>query len=549
VLPRCGNFAYVDMSYRDARNRVIRPLEARRPGLTEDRPAWNRPVSLRELVRRRVPHVVGVYLAAAWGLLEFSDWVTHRFGLTDRLVVIIVVLLLAGLPVAAGLAWRKGAALAAGPVIPPADRPPHRSIAVLPFANLSAGDDNDHLSDGLTDEIIVALTKVEELRVASRTSSFAFRDRPEDVRMIGRALNVESVLEGSVQRSADRLRVSARLVDVRDGYHLWSETFDREMEDVFAIEDEIARSVVHAMRVILGDSARRALVQLQPSDVRAYEFYLRGRQFFHQARKKSLQYAREMFEHAIDIDPEYARAWAGISDASAFLNLFYPTEAGDLARADEASLRALALAPDLAEAHSSRGLALFLMKHLEKAELELRKAIELDPRLFEARYFYGRACFQQGRFEDSARLFGEANALREDYQAAFFAAQFLAALGHTREAEDAYRVSLQVAERHMEFNPDHPRAATMRAVSLCRLGRAGDGLYWAERALAIDPEDAGVRYNVACLFALEGKVDRAFECLRDAIRAGFGNRDWICQDPDLANLRSDPRFETLFTAA
>lgn len=503
-------------------------------------------VTVREVIRRRVPQVVGVYLAGGWGLLEFADWATSRFGLGDGLIDGVGLLLILGLPATAVLAWRRGAVWAAGPV-EPAVPPPHRSIAVLPFANVSADPGNEYLSDGLTDEMIVALSKVRELRVASRTSSFAFKGRVENVRTIGQELNVESVLEGSVQRSADRLRVSTELIDVASGYNLWSQTFDRPMSDVFAIEDDITHNVVRSLRLILGEGERLALQQVQPADIRAYEYYLRGRQYFHQERKKSLEYACEMFDQAIQVDPGYARAWAGVADASAFLNMYYPTADEDLARADEASLRALELAPDLAESHSSRGMALFLLKRLDEAERELRTASELDPRLLEPKYFHARACFQQGRFEEAAHLFEQANEIRPHYQAAFFAAQSLEALNRHESAMAAYARALQIAERHMEFNPDDPRAATMRAVSLCRVGRSDEGKRWAERALAIDPEDAGVRYNVACLFALEGDTERAFDCLGDAIRAGFGNHDWIAHDPDLASLHDDPRFVELLS--
>ena len=171
--------------------------------------------------------------------------------------------------------------------------------------------------------------------------------------------------------------------------------------------------------------------------------------------------------------------------------------------------------------------------------------MQLDPLQFEARYFLGRIRFQQGRHEEAADLFEAAAAAREDYQAAFFAAQAREALGDASGATERYRTALEVAERHMDLNPDDPRAATMRAVSLCRLGKPDEGEVWAEKALEIDPSDAGVRYNVSCLFALEGKSERAIDCLQEAIAAGFGLRDWIRQDPDLASLRGEPRFEQL----
>jgi adenylate cyclase len=276
--------------------------------------------------------------------------------------------------------------------------------------------------------------------------------------------------------------------------------------------------------VILREKERRALSMVPPADVKAYEYYLRGRQFLHQSRKKSFEYARQMFARAIEIDPEYALAYAGVASSSALIHMYYPTSEGTLEQADRASLRALELDPELAEAHAARGLALFLMKQLDQAEFEFKTAMRLDPNQYEARYFYARACFQQGKLAAAARLFEEASEVREDYQASFFAAQSHEALGDEAEAEAGYRRALAVVEKHMELNPDDPRAATMRAVSLCRLGQQEQGLYWAERALAIDPEDAGVRYNVACLYALEGMADKAISCLEDAIRVGFGNR-------------------------
>jgi adenylate cyclase len=210
--------------------------------------------------------------------------------------------------------------------------------------------------------------------------------------------------------------------------------------------------------------------------------------------------------------------------------------------ADAASARALELDPGLAEAHAARGLTLFLSRRMEEAEREFLVAIQADSSRPEARYYYARACLQQGRHEEAARLCREANAVREDYQTAFFAAQASEAAGG---AEDAYRTALDVVVRHMEMNPDDPRAATMRAVCLARVGRREEGLHWARQALAIDPLDAGVRYNVACLYAVEGAHAEALDCLEAVVAAGFRNREWMERDPDLASLRPLPRFRAL----
>jgi serine/threonine protein kinase/Flp pilus assembly protein TadD len=419
------------------------------------------------------------------------------------------------------------------------------SIAVLPFANMSASAEDEYLSDGITEEIINALTKVENLQVVSRTSSFAFKCKSQDVRAIGEQLNVSSVLEGSVRRAGDKLRITAQLINTADGYHLWSERYDREMEDVFAIQDEIAEAITLALRVILTEDEKRAISKAPTANVDAYEYYLRGRQFFHQSRRKSLEYARQMFLRAIEVDPKYALAYAGVADCNSMLHMYYPATKVDLSEADAASLKALELDPQLADAHAARGFALWQMGQDEEAEREFEIAMKLDANQFEARYFYARSCFSKGALEKAARLFEDAARAREDYQACFFAAQSLAALGRKAEAENAYCRALEVARKHLELNPDDPRAATMCAVSWCRLGQQEKGLEWAERALAIDPDDAGVRYNVACLYALEGKANRAITCLENAIQVGFGNKNWIEHDPDLDSLRGYPRFQTL----
>ncbi len=393
-----------------------------------------------------------------------------------------------------------------------------------------------------------ALSRVEGLRVVARTSSFAYRAMADDLHRIGRELHAGSVLEGSVQRSGDRIRVTTDLVRAEDGERLWSRRYDRQLEDVFAIEDEIAESVVRALRVILSDRERRAIRRPVPADVRAYEYYLRGRQFLHETRMKSLEFARVMFEQAIEVDPAYALAWAGLAEAGAMLHMYYPVRHDDLAEADDASLKALDLAPTLAEAHAARGLVLFLLGQQREADERFIASIARDPRLFQARYYYARACFQRGWMDEAARQFEEAARIQEDYQAAFFSAQSLEALGRPDDARRRYARALQVVEHHMELHPDDPRAATMRAVALCRTGQPAEGLEWAERALTLDPDDAGVRYNAACLFALEGATERAIECLEAAIERGFQNREWFEKDPDLASLRDEPRFQALMHA-
>jgi serine/threonine protein kinase/Flp pilus assembly protein TadD len=417
-----------------------------------------------------------------------------------------------------------------------------KSIAVLAFANMSAEQENEYLSDGLSDEIINALAKVEGFQVASRTSSFAFKGTTEDIRIIGKRLNVRSVLEGSVRRAGDRLRVTAQLISVEDGYHLWSERYDREMKDVFAIQDEIAENVAAALRVVLSEADKKAIQVAQPKDVEAYDYYLRGRKFFYQFREKSMQSAIQLFVRAIDVDPEYALAYAGIADSCSFLYMYFDASEANLKQADEASRRARELDPELAEGHAARGLAVSLSGRFEEAEEEFETAIRINPKLFEAYYFYARTCFRQGKLEQAVRLFRKATEVREDYQARLLGALAVAGLGDDESAQSAYEKALEVIAHQLELNPDDTRALSLGAGCLARLGDREESIQWAGRAVAIDPEDAVILYAVACVYAIVELPDEAIAYLDAAVKAGFGNFGWIENDPDMDSIRNDPRY-------
>jgi serine/threonine protein kinase/Flp pilus assembly protein TadD len=421
-----------------------------------------------------------------------------------------------------------------------------KSIAVLPFADMSPQRDQEYFCEGMAEEIINALTKIQALQVASRSSAFAFKGQNQDIRKVGEQLDVSTVLEGSVRKAGNRLRITAQLIKVADGYHLWSERYDRDMEDVFAIQDEIAQSIVKALRVVLSDEEKRAIEQVPAADVQAYDYYLRGRQFFHQFRRTGIQFARRMFERAMEIDPGYAIAYAGAADCCSFLYMYWDASKSNLEGADGYSKKALDLGPELAEAHASRGLALSLSKRYDETEREFQTAIRLNPKLFEAHYFFGRALFQQGKYSDAVRHYQEASRVRpEDYQTALLVVPSLRSLNRTAEAEATQRRGIQLAEKHLELNPDDARALYLSAGALMQLGERQRALEWAGRALALDPEDSGVLYNVACVYALGGQADEALACLEKAVQNGFGHRAWLENDSDFDSLRGDPRFQGL----
>ena len=422
-----------------------------------------------------------------------------------------------------------------------------KSIAVLPFVNMSADPENEYFTDGIAEEIINALTKIQALRVVSRTSAFAFKGKTLDIRKIGEQLSVATVLEGSVRKAGTKLRVTAQLVNVADGYHLWSDRYDRELEDVFAIQDEIAGNIVKALRVVLSEDEKRAIEVVQTVNVEAYDYYLRGRQFFHQFRRTGIQFARRMFERAIEIEPTYVLAYAGIADCCSFLYMYWDGSRANLEGADSASRKALELGPDVADAHAARGLALSLSRQYDEAHREFETAIRINPKLYEAHYFYGRTCRQQGKLEEAVRHFEEAARVRpEDYQAVLLASPPYRELGRQAEADDALRRGLKIVGRHLELNPDDARALYLGAIALCRLGQNEEkSLEWGRRALAIDSEDPAVLYNVGCLYSVMGRVEDALACLEKAVENGFGHREWFEHDSDLDSLRGDPRFQAL----
>jgi TolB-like protein/Flp pilus assembly protein TadD/tRNA A-37 threonylcarbamoyl transferase component Bud32 len=426
-----------------------------------------------------------------------------------------------------------------------AEAAPARSIAVMPFATIGGRPEDSYLGDGIGEEIINALLAVSGLYVASRTSAFAFRGPCPDIRRIGDALGVRTVLEGSVQVAPPRLRITTRLVRVTDGCTIWTERYDRTLEDVLRIQDEIAERVVQSLRVVLSQDERRTIRLGRTDDPQAYAAYLRGRQLFSQFRRKSLEHARRLFRQAVALDADYARAHAGVADCASFLYLYFGTDERDLTEAEAASRRALELEPDLAEAHASHGLALSLRGRYDDAARAFETAVRLNPMLFEARYFHARAAFHEGRLEEALQLFDEACQVREDYQARLLWAQCYAALGRRAEAADAYQRARRVIEDHLELNPGDTRALMLGAAALARLGDTATAITWGERTLAIDPDDAVVLYGVACVFSQVGEIDRALALLERAVRVGFRKREWIEHDPDLDPLRADPRYRAI----
>jgi TolB-like protein/cytochrome c-type biogenesis protein CcmH/NrfG len=484
----------------------------------------------------------------AWALLrrgtlgELPRWVLVAGLPSLALVVALVVLVLR----------RRGPAPAGLPAgePQPVTLP---SVAVLPFDDLSQERDQDYFCDGIAEELLGALCGLSGLRVVSRSSSFQFKGKAIDVREVGRTLGATTLLEGSVRRVGSRVRVAARLVDAAQGFELWSERFDREVVDTFAVQEEIAQAVVRAMRLRLTTQEESRLRQVGASrstrSPEAYDLYLRGRHQLMQHGDRRTHAARESFRQAVALDPGFAQAHAGLADTDFFIlqwNL-------DLEHADElraealrASEEALRLEPELAEARLARANVLSLLGRNEEADRDFRRAMDLNPGWGDACYFYGRALFQAGRFDEAVAAYEEAARRNpDDFSSLALMESVHQKRGDLAAARTAGLRALAVIERRLRTEPDNDRALYMGAIEDVIHGDRARGFARIERAVALMGDDYATLYNAACLYGRLGQADRALELLDRAVGAGRGFRRWIENDADFDSVRADARFQAI----
>ncbi len=420
------------------------------------------------------------------------------------------------------------------------------SIAVLPFSNMSGDPEQEYFSDGITEDIITDLSKVSGLWVAARNTVFTYKGKPATVEQIARELGVAYILEGSVRKAGARVRVTGQLTSTKDGGNLWADRFDRDLTDIFAIQDEITHAIVAQLKVKLLPQEAESIGQDPTDNVEAYTYYLRGRDFLHRRSKHYCRIARQMFAKAVALDPNYARAYAGMADCDSFLYLNYRVDV-PIDALLATTEKALSLDNTLPEAHASRGHALAAARRYPEANAEFEKAIALDPNLFEAYYGYARASFAEGQLEQAARLFERASQLRrDDYQSVCLLIHIYRSLGRLADCKDAARRGIELAEKELSSHPDDPRPAHLGAGALFELGEMERAREWISRALAIDPDDPLTLYNVACGLTKLRDYDQAFALLERAIAGGGPELvNWVKYDSDLDGLRNDARYPAL----
>lgn len=542
-----------------------------------------------ELRRRKVFRVAAAYLVVAWLLVQVAGTTFEPLGLPPWALKLVIVVFALGFPIACVLAWAfdvtpRGVertpsdgprALPAEAFAEPAARRDGRvdgpstapalaqlpaaqspapakldSVAILPFVDMSAERDQEYFCDGIAEEIINSLCCIRGLRIASRTSSFQYKGRALDVRAIGRDLGVAAVLEGSVRKAGARVRITAQLVNATDGYHLWSESYDRELCDVFEIQAEIAQKMAVALRGTLSREERALIGRGGTSNGEAYDIYLRAQSHLRDGSDVELVVALPMFREAIRLDPNFAQAHAGLAHALAVKGLWRIAMTGpEIEEAYAAGRRALELEPLMPEAVLARAMLESLEGRSSEADRSFEQAIALNPGDFYAHYMYARHCFQAGRFDLAVKHYRTAADLDpSDFQALCMLEGALLKLGDTDEHAGAARRAMAAIEARLARDPRNSRALQLGTVQAARLGLVERSREIAEQAIRYWPEGFSTWYNVACARAVIGDVDAALDALGRALRYGSGNREWIANDPDFDNLRADPRFRQLLEA-
>ncbi len=446
-----------------------------------------------------------------------------------------------------GLNWGEGAHTtairAADPVFRRPDKP---SIAILPFANLSDDPEQGYFSDGITEDIITDLSNVSGLFVLSRNTVFAFRNRSHNIERIAKELGVAYVVEGSVRKAGNRVRINAELTDgVSDG-HIWGARYDRDLTDIFAVQDEIAKTIVEQLRVRLLPDERRAIEQAPTDNVEAYTHYLRGREYYHIASRANHLMARQSFARAIELDDRYARAYAGIAACDARLKSMYGSQIAGATILETAD-KAIAIDPRLPEAFAARGFALAVGGQQTKAIAAFEHALALDPSCHEANRYYAEFCVTDGQFDLAAKLFQRAVEIKPtDYGASIMLISVFRSLGEQEKAKRYALIGVKRCEEELAVHPENANCACLGATALAFLGERDRAIQWLDRALATDPGDINIQYNAACTFALLDEVERAVDVLAAWVpQVGTEMKLWFRNDSDFDTIRTHPYYQKL----
>jgi len=422
-----------------------------------------------------------------------------------------------------------------------------KSVAVLYFENLSGAKEDEYFRDGMTEDVITELSKVRELRTFPRAAVVTFRDQSVTGPQVGQQLGAQYVLGGSLRRAGNRLRITAQLVEARTGTSVWAERYDRELSDVFEVQDEIARNITQALRITLTPQEEKALAAKPTGDTRAYDHYLKGRAYSRRTTRSDLDLALQMFEHAILLDPGFALAHAGIANACGLVYEWHDSDAAWLERGRTACERALALDPGLPEALVARARIFYTQKRYDDAVRDVRRAIEMKKDCDGAYNILARSLFESDRWAEALESVTQAILVNgDDYNVYIPYTNIYEGLGRSEDAAKLREREIAVLEQQLKDVPEDVRARILLAADYAASGRHEDAVRELQKAVDLRPQDSNILYNAACTYGVMKRKPEALDLLRRAKAAGYANPDWIRRDPDLTCLHGEPDFEKLF---
>ncbi|MGA3300560.1 MAG: protein kinase [Candidatus Acidiferrales bacterium] len=419
-----------------------------------------------------------------------------------------------------------------------------KSVAVLYFENQSGAKEDEYFRDGITEDVVTEISKIAQLQIFPRSEMLAFRDKAVTAQQVGQQLGAAYVLEGSIRRSGSRVRITAQLVEASTRHSVWAERYDRQLEDVFAIQEEIARSIAQALRITLTPQEEKTIARKPTENPQAYDFYLRGRNY---TRRENYDYGLQMFEQAIELDPNFALAHGGIAHLCGLIYEVREQSQKWIERGLAACDRATALAPDLPEILVARSRMSYAQKKYEESAMLAQRAIERKSDCDGAWNILGRAYFASGKFEEAAALTERAlEANGDDYNTYIPYHQAQERLGHKKEGEAVRKRMTVILRQQLELVPEDVRARILLATQLANSSQdAEESIRHLQTAIALRPGDANTLYNAACTYGILGKKAEALDTLKKAVAAGYGNLNWAAKDSDLICLHDVPEFRAL----
>jgi len=421
-----------------------------------------------------------------------------------------------------------------------------KALAVLPFENIGSEKENEYFSDGLTEELIANLSRLKNVRVVSRNTTMSYKGTKKDIRTIGVELGVRYIVEGSVRKFQDNLRITADLIDVELDEQLWAETFKGTMADVFDIQEQVSKQIVDALMVKLSPNEQIVLTKRPTIIAEAFDCYLRARDFLYRRTKNSLQFAIQLFQKAIELDTRYAAAYAGLGEAYATLHYDYDTKEIWVDKAIESSLKALMYDSTVSEAYAALAWAYFSKKSLQEAETAARKSIELGPNIFTGYWVLARIYHVLNRDSESVDLLKKTIDLNPDFHTAYGDLRMVyERLGEKEKYKEVLAKLLEVFPRYLSQHPDDARSHIYYGIELAQIGRIDEAKAEVTKALELSPGDPLMLYNAACCYSRIGEKKAALTSLKESVAAGLEDYDWIKTDPDFDNIRNEPEYVEL----